>query len=133
MGAILPFMTRLMVPGSMPSNVEFTSASVVTTTTPTVAYRGAGRPEAAAAEQAMDLFAAEIGMDPVEVRRKNLVPKDAFPYTTAMGTTYDSGDYERALDLAAEASRLRRSRGAAPPARRVTCTSSASAWPCTWR
>ena len=105
MGAILPFMTRVMVPGvyAIP-NVEFTSASVVTTTTPTVAYRGAGRPEAAAAiERAMDLFAAEIGMDPVEVRRKNLVPKDAFPYTTAMGTTYDSGDYERALDLAVEA------------------------------
>jgi carbon-monoxide dehydrogenase large subunit len=102
MGAILPFMTRVMVPGvyAIP-NVEFTSASVVTTTTPTVAYRGAGRPEAAAAiERAMDLFAAEIGMDPVEVRRKNLVPKDSFPYTTAMGTTYDSGDYERALDLA---------------------------------
>jgi carbon-monoxide dehydrogenase large subunit len=109
MGAILPFMTRVMVPGvyAIPK-VEFTSASVVTTTTPTVAYRGAGRPEATAAvERAMDLFAAEIGMDPVDVRRKNLVPKDAFPYTTAMGTTYDSGDYERALDLAIDAAGYR--------------------------
>ena len=109
MGAVLPFMTQVMVPGvyAIPK-VEFTSASVVTTTTPTVAYRGAGRPEAAAAvERAMDLFAAEIGMDPVDVRRKNLVPKDAFPYTTPTGATYDSGDYERALDLAVEAAGYR--------------------------
>ena len=72
---------------------------VVTNTTPTSAYRGAGRPEAAnAIERAVDCFAAEIGMDPVAVRRRNLVPADAFPYTTAVGTTYDSGDYVGALD-----------------------------------
>jgi carbon-monoxide dehydrogenase large subunit len=75
--------------------------SVVTNTTPVSAYRGAGRPEAAAlVERAMDLVAAELGMDPVDVRRKNLIPADAFPYETASGTTYDTGDYERALDLA---------------------------------
>ncbi|MGZ8763140.1 MAG: xanthine dehydrogenase family protein molybdopterin-binding subunit, partial [Acidimicrobiia bacterium] len=51
---------------------------------------------------AMDLFAAEIGMDPTEVRRINLVPADAFPWTSATGATYDVGDYERALDLALE-------------------------------
>jgi carbon-monoxide dehydrogenase large subunit len=104
MGAILPFMTRTMLTGTydIPS-ASFGSTSVVTNTVPTVAYRGAGRPEAAAAiERAMDLFAAEIGLDPAEVRRRNLVPPERFPYTTAMGTTYDSGQYERALDLVME-------------------------------
>ena len=104
-GAILPFMTRMMAPGvyAVP-NVECNSNSVVTNTTPVAAYRGAGRPEAAAAiERAMDLFAAEIGLDPVEVRRRNLVPKFGEPMKTAVGTTYDNGDYETALDLALDA------------------------------
>ena len=98
LGAFLPFMTRTMASGvyDIPT-VQFNAKSVVTNTTPTVAYRGAGRPEATAAiERAMDLFAAEIGMDPVEVRRRNLVAADAFPYTTPTGTVYDGGDYERA-------------------------------------
>ena len=74
--------------------------SVVTNTTPTTSIRGAGRPEAAQAiERAIDLFAAEVGLDPAEVRRTNFIAKDAFPYTTATGATYDSGDYEGALDL----------------------------------
>jgi carbon-monoxide dehydrogenase large subunit len=104
-GSILPFMTRTMLTGvyAIPK-AEFNSRSVVTNTTPTVAYRGAGRPEATAAiERAMDLYAAEIGMDPADVRRRNLIPKDAFPFTTPTGTTYDIGDYERALDLVLEA------------------------------
>jgi aerobic carbon-monoxide dehydrogenase large subunit len=68
------------------------------------AYRGAGRPEAAAAlERMIDLYAAEIGMDPAEVRRVNMIPPDAFPYRTAVRTEYDSGDYATALDLALEA------------------------------
>jgi carbon-monoxide dehydrogenase large subunit len=103
-GAVLPFMTRTMISGvyEIPK-VEFNSQSYVTNTTPVTAYRGAGRPEAAAAiERAMDLFATEIGMDPADVRRRNLVPNDAFPYTTQVGTIYDSGDYERALDLVLE-------------------------------
>ena len=71
--------------------------SVLTTTTPNTSYRGAGRPEAAAAlERTVDLFAAEIGMDPAEVRRRNYVPPEAFPYTTPVGTTYDCGDYPAA-------------------------------------
>ena len=105
MGAVLPFMTRTMLTGvyAIP-DAEFRATSVVTNTTPTVAYRGAGRPEAAAAiERAVDLFAAEIGMDPAEVRRKNFIANDAFPYKTRMGTTYDSGNYGGALDLALEA------------------------------
>lgn len=101
MGAILaPFMTRPMASGvyAIP-NIECRTTSVVTNTTPIVAYRGAGRPEATAAiERAMDLFAREIGMDPAEVRRKNLIPKFMEPHTTAVGQTYDVGDYETALD-----------------------------------
>ncbi len=104
MGAVLPFMTRMMTSGVYDfADVEFSSASVVTTTTPMVAYRGAGRPEAAAAlERMVDIFAAEIGMDPGEVRRINLLGPDVFPFTTSTGTEYDSGDYTRALDLVLE-------------------------------
>ncbi len=73
--------------------------AVVTNTTPIAAYRGAGRPEAAAAiERAIDDFAAEIGMDPAEVRRINVVPPDKFPFTSATGATYDTGEYAAALD-----------------------------------
>jgi carbon-monoxide dehydrogenase large subunit len=100
LGAFLPFMTARMLPGTydIPA-VRIDAQAVLTNTVPTVAYRGAGRPEAAAAiERAMDLFAAELGMDPAEVRRRNLVPPDRFPFTTAIGTTYDSGDYPAALE-----------------------------------
>jgi carbon-monoxide dehydrogenase large subunit len=100
-GAILPaFMTRMMANGvyDIPKT-ECSAKSVVTNTTPIVAYRGAGRPEATAAiERAMDIFAAELGMDPVAVRRANLLPKFDETYTTPMGAAYDCGDYEAALD-----------------------------------
>jgi carbon-monoxide dehydrogenase large subunit len=102
MGAFLPALTRLMVQGvyDIP-RVECGVKSVITNTTPTHAYRGAGRPEATAAvERAMDLFAAEIGMDPAEVRRRNLIPDDAFPFTTKVDTVYDIGGYEGSLDKA---------------------------------
>jgi carbon-monoxide dehydrogenase large subunit len=104
-GAVLPFMTRTMLTGVYDiERAEFNSKSVVTNTTPTVAYRGAGRPEATAAiERMVDLFAAELGKDPADVRRLNLVPKDRFPFTTPVGTVYDIGDYERALALALDA------------------------------
>jgi carbon-monoxide dehydrogenase large subunit len=105
MGAILPFLTRMMLTGTydIPA-ATFSSRSVLTNTVPTVAYRGAGRPEAAAAiERAVDLFAAEIGMDPADVRRRNVVAPDRFPFTTPTGTQYDSGSYERALDLVLDA------------------------------
>jgi len=103
-GAILPFMTRMMTTGVYGiARAECNSNSVVTNTVPTVAYRGAGRPEATAAlERAMDCYAAEIGMDPAELRRMNLIGADAFPYTTPTGTDYDSGNYQRAFDLALE-------------------------------
>jgi carbon-monoxide dehydrogenase large subunit len=84
-------------------NIEGTVYGVYTTATPVDAYRGAGRPEATfLLERMIDLYARQIGMDPVEVRRKNLIPKDKFPYTVATGLTYDSGDYQRALDTALE-------------------------------
>jgi carbon-monoxide dehydrogenase large subunit len=101
-GAFLPSLTILMTPG--PYNIpraEAYSTSVVTNTTPVGAYRGAGRPEATAAiDRAVDLFAAEAGVDPADVRRKNLLPKFTEPLTTAFGATYDSGDYVAGLEKA---------------------------------
>jgi len=76
---------------------------VMTNTTPTGAYRGAGRPEAAyMLERLMDAIARELGLDPADVRRRNFIPPDAFPYTGATGVVYDSGNYARALDEALE-------------------------------
>lgn len=100
-GTVLaPFMTRPMAQGVYDiAAMECRTTSVVTNTTPIVAYRGAGRPEATAAiERAMDLFAAEIGKDPVEVRRMNLIPKFMEPYQTKIGHAYDVGDYAAALE-----------------------------------
>ena len=101
-GGVLPYMTRLMAPGCYAIDDVAVRIRSVTTSTPNVgAYRGAGRPEAAAAiERMVDRFAAEIGMDPVEVRRRNLLPADAFPLRTATGGRYDSGDYAGVLDAA---------------------------------
>jgi carbon-monoxide dehydrogenase large subunit len=100
MSGFLPTLTNLMAVGPYDiAHVEVGYRVVVTNTTPIAAYRGAGRPEATAAiERAMDLFAAEIGMDPAEVRRENLVPADKFPHQTPCGAHYDSGDYIGALD-----------------------------------
>ncbi|MGQ0824306.1 MAG: xanthine dehydrogenase family protein molybdopterin-binding subunit [Actinomycetota bacterium] len=97
---LLPYMTRLMATGVYDiGKVDVDVVSVVTNTTPMEAYRGAGRPEATAAiERMVDLFAAEIGMDPIELRRVNLLPADAFPHTTPTKARYDSGDYAGALD-----------------------------------
>jgi carbon-monoxide dehydrogenase large subunit len=100
-GFLLPT-TEMMLSGAyrIPA-IACRGREVVTNTTPIAAYRGAGRPEATALiERAMDLLAAELRMDPVELRRRNLIPRDAFPYRTATGTTYDSGDYGAALDEA---------------------------------
>ncbi len=100
LGPFLAMLTRLMSNGvyEIP-HCGASSRAVLTTTTPISAYRGAGRPEATAAiERAVDDFAAHIGMDPAEVRRRNLVPAEKFPYTTPTGAVYDSGDYAAALD-----------------------------------
>jgi carbon-monoxide dehydrogenase large subunit len=105
LGAFLGYLTRMMAPGTYAiPKIECNASAVVTNTTPTVAYRGAGRPEATAAiERAMDLFAVEVGIDPAEVRRRNLVGPFDEPYTTPIGTTYDCGDYGKALDAALSA------------------------------
>ena len=97
--------------------VRATLTEVFTNKTPTDAYRGAGRPEAAYfVERAMDMLARELAMDPAELRRKNFIRPDQFPYKTEMGAVYDSGDYEKALDHALRVAgweRLRRARDAA--------------------
>jgi carbon-monoxide dehydrogenase large subunit len=101
-GALLPGLTRMMAAGTyaIPA-VTCEVRSVVTNTVATGAYRGAGRPEATAAiERAVDLFAAEAGLDPAEVRRRNLLPAFDEPHTTPTGTTYDCGDYPGALEAA---------------------------------
>jgi carbon-monoxide dehydrogenase large subunit len=82
---------------------RFVCDGVFTTKTPTDAYRGAGRPEATfAIERIMDELAAELGMDPMELRRKNWIRHEEFPFTTVCGLTYDSGNYEAATDRALE-------------------------------
>lgn len=74
---------------------------VMTNTTQIGAYRGAGRPEAAyMLERLMNAIADQLGIDPVEVRRRNFIPVDAFPYMGATGAEYDSGDYNKAMDEA---------------------------------
>jgi len=82
---------------------SFTCRSVFTTMTPTDAYRGAGRPEATyAIERAMDALARKVGVDPAELRRRNFIPAEAFPYSSAPGLVFDSGNYDGALDKALE-------------------------------
>ena len=82
---------------------RFVCDGVFTTKTPTDAYRGAGRPEATfAIERIVDEMAAELGMDPMELRRKNWITHEEFPYTTVSGLTYDSGNYEAATERALE-------------------------------
>jgi carbon-monoxide dehydrogenase large subunit len=84
--------------------LDYTVHGVFTTTTPVDAYRGAGRPEATyLVERVVDLVAHAAGLDPVEVRRRNFIPKEQFPYTVVTGVTYDSGDYAGALDKALQA------------------------------
>ncbi len=77
---------------------------VWTNTSPLAPYRGAGRPEAAyVVERMLDLAAAKIGLDPVEMRRRNLIPNDAFPFKTALTFTYDCGEFDRVLEKAVTA------------------------------
>jgi carbon-monoxide dehydrogenase large subunit len=80
---------------------SFTCRGVFTNCTPTDAYRGAGRPEATfAIERAVESLARQVGVDAVEIRRRNFIPASKFPYQTSAGLTYDSGDYAGALDEA---------------------------------
>ena len=100
--AAIPTLTMTMANATyaIPA-VRAALTEVFTNKTPTDAYRGAGRPEATYfVERAMDMLARELQMDPSDVRRKNFIQPDQFPYTTQTGAVYDSGDYAKALDLA---------------------------------
>ncbi|MET0993838.1 MAG: xanthine dehydrogenase family protein molybdopterin-binding subunit, partial [Mycobacterium sp.] len=99
-GPMMPGSTILMASGAYRiPNVGARAVSVATNTTPVGAYRGAGRPEATAAiERMIDLYAAEIGMDSADLRFRNLIASDSFPYETPTGACYDSGNYAGALD-----------------------------------
>ena len=88
-------------------HVDLESTCVFTNTTPVAAYRGAGRPEAAYyIERLVDLIALELGRPPEEIRRRNFIPPDAFPYASPTGQRYDSGQYDRALTRALELARV---------------------------
>ena len=100
----IPTLTGLMLSGpyKIPA-VRMDLVGVFTNKTATDAYRGAGRPEATyLLERMMDRVAQELGMDPVAVRRKNFVKPKEFPYATATGLSYDSGNYQKALEQALE-------------------------------
>lgn len=101
-GAALPGGTRRMAPGPyMVPAYQCDVVAAATNTTPVGAYRGAGRPEATAlVERLMDQAARELKVDPVHLRLANLIPADAFPYRSATGLRYDSGDYAMALHRA---------------------------------
>ena len=103
-GAFLPAGTRRMSPGPYGfASLEFDVAVAVTNTTPTGAYRGAGRPEATALlERLVDQAARELDIDPIELRLRNLLADDVFPYTSLTGNVYDSGDYALPLRRVAE-------------------------------
>ena len=102
--AVVPTQTMRMANGTYAFPVvRATLTEVFTNKTPTDAYRGAGRPEAAYfVERAMDMLARELDMDPAALRRRNFILPHQFPYKTQVGALYDSGDYEKALDRALE-------------------------------
>ncbi len=104
MGALLPGLTKQMANGTynLPK-LRFDVAVAITNTSPTGAYRGAGRPEATALfERAIDQASIELGIDPLEIRRKNFIQSDQFPFDTLTGWTYDTGDYITPLEKAAD-------------------------------
>ena len=104
-GGFIPEMTAWVMSGPYRiPRLHVRSHSVVTTTTPTASYRGAGRPEAAyALERVVDLAAERLGLDPADLRERNLLPPEAFPYRSPTGAVYDSGRYADALHAALDA------------------------------
>jgi CO/xanthine dehydrogenase Mo-binding subunit len=125
-GSFIPALSARMLTGCyrIPA-LHGVVRAVLTTTPPTAALRGAGRPEAAyLVERAMDILAGKLGLDPAELRRRNFIAPDAFPYHSPTGAVYDSGDYPAALaracelagydELRAEQAR-RRATGTGPP------------------
>ncbi|HKD09224.1 MAG TPA: xanthine dehydrogenase family protein molybdopterin-binding subunit [Bryobacteraceae bacterium] len=98
----IPTLSVLMMPGLYNfRNIQADIVGTFTNCVPTDAYRGAGRPEATyGIERMVDILAAELKMDPAEIRLKNFVSKDQFPFPTATGLNYDSGDYHATLNKA---------------------------------
>jgi len=98
-GALVTNQTYLMAQGPYKiPKISFDAAAALTNTTPVGAFRGAGRPEATAhLERIMDVAAAELDIDPVQLRRRNLLDPNDFPLTTVVGAVYDVGDYDVAL------------------------------------
>ena len=103
-GAYLPLFTKRMANGTYRfDSIQFDIAVGTTNTPPTGAYRGAGRPEATALlERLVDQAALELGIDPIELRRRNFIADDAFPFATLTGANYDSGGYATPFAVAAE-------------------------------
>ncbi|MFI5041089.1 MAG: xanthine dehydrogenase family protein molybdopterin-binding subunit [Acidimicrobiales bacterium] len=102
LGAVLPMLTQMMIVGvyDIPK-VRFQGTTAVTNTTAIGAYRGAGRPEATQLiERVLDVAADQLGIDPVEIRRRNFLKPSTFPLTTITGGAYDSGEYAKSLDAA---------------------------------
>ena len=133
-GAFLPAGTRRMSNGTYRfTGIQFDVAVAATNTTPMGAYRGAGRPEATALlERVVDQAAIELGIDPIELRRRNLLADDVFPFTTLTGITYDSGAYTHPARRGRRAGRLRRAapRAGRPPRAAATAICWASACRC---
>src|SRR4051794_38394620 len=101
-GALAVGPTYMMAQGPyVIPRLRFDALAVMTNTAPVGAFRGAGRPEAAAAlDRVLDIAAEELGISPEEIRRRNLIPADQFPYQTLTGVTYDNGDYRLPLEEA---------------------------------
>lgn len=101
-GSFVPMATSMMATGAyVIPHVHVRARAVVTNTAPTSPYRGAGRPEAASAiERTVELLALRLGVDPADLRRRNFIAPEAFPYHTPTGFSYDTGDYAAALDVA---------------------------------
>ncbi len=107
--------------------VHFRGCAVLTHTMPTTPYRSAGRPEAIyVIERLIDMAAEQCGFDRVALRRRNLIPPQAMPYTNGVGITYDNGEYEMGMDAALRSGRLAglRRRARPSPARAASCAAS---------
>ena len=111
--------------------LRYDGVGVLTNTAPVGAFRGAGRPEAAACiERVMDVAADELGIAPEELRRRNFIPPDSFPYETKTGMTYDNGDYDLPLR---EALRIADVDGARAEQQRRIDAGESSCWASAWR
>ena len=109
LGFVNPSLAAASVPGPyLIADVQIDSVAVVTNKSPTSPYRGAGQPEATfARERLLDIAAQRLGLDPAEIRRRNLIPADAMPFDTGLESVdgpvrFDSGDFPRALETTLE-------------------------------